>query len=100
MAVLDTSYLIALDQKDKRCRAIEDWLDETNQPRLIAAASWVEYLTGFHGKTLQAKTNFLEQNTEFIAMDRSVADAAAVLRRVLLATGRPLSWQDLHVLHC
>lgn len=97
MIAVDTSFLVALDERHPAALDLERKLQEKGMDYLIPSPAWVEYLTGFSPKTTQAKARFLDKVAIFAPFDRSTAKEAVRLQRTLINKGKPLAWSDLYI---
>lgn len=97
MAVLDTSFLIALDRGETRAQDLLRRLNEDGEPLLVPAAVRVEYLCGLREETRERAARLLDRATGLAPMDPTTVDRAVLLQAELMAQGRRLGWHDLQV---
>lgn len=97
MAVLDTSFLIALEKELDTAHARYEDLVVRGEAMRVPAAVWTEYLTGFPPAQRDAARSKLEAGTILEPFGRFLADEAARLQHELLRTGDQIGWHDLQV---
>jgi len=97
MAVIDTTFLVALEKGSPAAKALNAEIRSSGQARRIPAAVWVEYLTGFPPMDRDNGQRALEGGGTFEAFTRNLADEAARLQFDLLRAGEPLAWHDLQI---
>lgn len=95
MPVVDTSYLIALQQGDDDAVQMARLLEDGDAPLLIPAIVWLEFLVGFTGRARAARRRFLRDRFLFCPVDEDVAESALRLQDGLKTSGRPMAWADL-----
>lgn len=94
MAVLDTCFLIALDKQDPKAVALAKRLSESQEPLVVPAAVWAEYLSGLPAAYRSARARSLAAVAEVAAFDRHLADHLADLQGELMRRGEPIGWHD------
>lgn len=97
MAVLDSSFLIALQQGEGGALELLSRLASESQPLRVPASAWAEYFCGFPVAERRRFQRELEATTVFEPVDRGHADTAAQLQHELLRQGLPLSWSDAFI---
>lgn len=97
MAVLDTTFLIAVERGDPR--AVEGYAGLVEGPDAlrVPAAVWTEYLSGFDPGRRPEARRVLEAAVTFEPFARVLADEAARLQHELLRAGAAVGWHDLQV---
>lgn len=97
MAVLDTTFLIALERGDTATERIYGALLERSEPVRVPAAVWVEYLAPMVPSDRRRARETLGSAVVFEPFDKERADEAVDLQHELLGDGRRLGWHDLQV---
>jgi predicted nucleic acid-binding protein len=97
MAVLDTTFLVSLEEAKET--AEERYLDlqAGREPVRVPAAVWTEYLSGFPPRERDEARETLEAATSFEPFTRRMADESARLQHELMRAGDTLGWHDLQV---
>ena len=97
MAVLDSTFLIALERGAASALARFKELKEQREPMRIPAATWVEYLSSFPPASRAKASRILEESAIFEPFTRSLADDAARIQFELRREGKTLGWHDLQI---
>lgn len=97
MAVLDTSFLIALERGDRGAWLRLEGLQASPGLLRVPAAVWIEYLAPKTPAKRARAVEELDDAVVFEPLTREVADAAARLQHELRSAGTLLSWHDLQV---
>ena len=97
MAVLDTSYLIALSHKVPAAIRMQQRLEEGGDPLMVAAVSWMEFLAGIPDDRRAAAATLLGKAARLVPFEREAAEVAARIQHSLLVKGRRRGWNDLQV---
>lgn len=97
MAVLDTSFLIAVERDRDWAVDLYVDLEAARAPLRIPAAVWVEYLYKLSPSNRSRAVHELERATIFEPFTRVLADEAARLQHELAREGAVLGWHDLQV---
>ncbi len=97
MAVLDTSFLIALDRREPGAQALMTQMQQEGAAVTVPAAVWLEYLVGVAPRVRELAANILSRAAEIVPFDQDLADRAVLLQDELLRSGRRLGWHDLQV---
>lgn len=97
MAVLDTTFLIAIERGDETAQRLYEDLVERGEPLRVPAAVWVEYLSPMKPAERRRAREMLEGATLIEPFERATADEAIEIQFELLGEGRRLGWHDLQV---
>lgn len=97
MAVLDTSFLIALERGDEDAVRLHAQLQAEGESLYLPAAVWTEFLAGFPPADRRVERTALMGTLVFQPFDVADADIATDLQHRLTARGTRLSWHDLQV---
>ena len=97
MAVLDTSYLIALERDNLGAWLRMEQLQASGTILRVPAAVWVEYLFPMAAEKRTRAIGELDAALVFEPFTRELADAASRLQHALRARGVALGWHDLQV---
>lgn len=97
MAVLDTTFLVAIEKAQPGALARYEELAEGREPVRLPAAAWTEYLSGFPPRDRDEARETLEAGVRFEPFTRRLADEAARMQSELMRSGDPLGWHDLQV---
>jgi predicted nucleic acid-binding protein len=97
VAILDTTFLIALERGDASARRLYESFIERGQAIRVPAAVWVEYLSPMSAALRRKARSTLEGAVIFEAFDRDLAEEAVDLQHELFGAGRRLGWHDLQV---
>lgn len=97
MAVLDTSFLIALERQEQKAQAKMNTLQDAGLPVLVPAAVWLEYLSGIPARIREQAARILAQGCDVVPFDQGLADRAVLWQDELMRQGKPLGWHDLQV---
>ncbi|HLF17166.1 MAG TPA: type II toxin-antitoxin system VapC family toxin [Candidatus Thermoplasmatota archaeon] len=95
MAVLDTSYLIALERGDKAAVALQRRLE--GGAIRVPAIAWIEFLSVKVGTARQRAAAQLARGASLVPLDGAIVERAVDLQAALLESGRRLGWNDLQV---
>lgn len=97
MAVLDSTFLIDLEEERPRALATFDKLVADAHALRIPAAVWTEYLSAMPPSERATAARTLERSATFVPYDRDLADVAARVQHDLATRGREMAWHDLQV---
>ncbi|MEK6976062.1 MAG: type II toxin-antitoxin system VapC family toxin [Candidatus Thermoplasmatota archaeon] len=97
MAVIDCSYLIALERGDKRAQTLQLRLEREGHSVRIPAPAWYEFLIGFRAKLRPAVAEAFRGSSILVAFDSALAVEAARVQDLMLAAGSQLSIPDLFI---
>lgn len=97
MVVLDTTFLIALEQESPPARQRLRALEAEGAPLRVPAATWIEYLFALEPPRRAAAVARLEAGSSFQPVTREIADEAVRLQASLSRAGRRVAWHDLQV---
>lgn len=97
MVILDSTFLIDVERRQKRALARLTELVEAGTPLRVPPASWIEYLARIDPSKRQAATRQLESSVVFEALSREIADEAVRIQAELASRGSPLGWHDLQI---
>lgn len=97
MAVLDTTFLIAVEKKDPKAMEVLGELRVGRAVLRVPAAAWTEYLSSMRPARRHLARGILMTSTVFEPFGLELADAAAALQYELQRDGMPLGWHDLQI---
>lgn len=97
MAVLDSTFLIAIERGTPAALARFAELKARREPMRVPAAAWVEYLSSFTPSTRAKASRILEESAIFEPFTRALADDAARIQFELRREGKVLGWHDLQI---
>lgn len=97
MAVVDATFLLAIERQDPPALALLARLTEEREPLRIPATVWIDYLSAFDPRRRHEAVQRLAKGASFEPIDRETADEAARLQYELGADTQGDSWVDLLV---
>lgn len=97
MAVLDTTFLVAVEKAEPE--AVDQYrdLEAGREAVRVPAAVWIEYCSGFGPKERDEARETLEAAVTFEPFTRRMADEAARIQHELMRSGDTLGWHDVQV---
>lgn len=97
MAVLDTSYLIAIEKREPSAQTIQKEFERTNVYLRVPAPVWIEYLHPMAAAPRQKAAIELDAMTQFEPITREIAEEAADIQHALKQRGKKLGLTDLQI---
>lgn len=97
MAVLDSTFLIAIERREATSFELLDQLRSQAEPCRVPAACWLEFVSSYPAARQAAAGRALDEMTLFAEFGRREVEVAARLQAQLRDAGRKLSWHDVQV---
>lgn len=97
MVVLDSPFLIDLQQAMPAALRRLEALERAAAPIRVPAAAWIEYLSGLMPDVRVEAIRRLEAAASFEPFTREFADEAVRIQAELAAQGGVMGWHDLQI---
>jgi predicted nucleic acid-binding protein len=97
MVILDTSFLIAMEKKEKRALRLLDTFEKDGVPLRIPGPVWIEYLHPMEPKLRRAAAQALDAMALFEPVVRENSEEAAQIQFELKGQGKKLGLTDLQI---
>ncbi len=97
MAILDTSFLVAVERGNEDAIRLYSGMAAGNEPVRVPAAVWLEYLFPMSARQRAVAKRALRRASVFVPFDLPVAERAIQLQQERMRAGVRMGWHDIQV---